>query len=90
MYKRVFSDYIEELTGENVLDKYNKSRRADCSHLESLIKPITNDYMFIEEDITIKGALGLIFSQIENRLDTVDVLVNNAAGYEEINNTILK
>jgi 3-oxoacyl-[acyl-carrier protein] reductase len=90
VYKRVFSDYNEELKGENGTDKYNKSRRADCNHLESLIKPITNDYMIIEDDITIEGAPERIFDQIEDKFGLIDVLVNNAAEYEEINDTITK
>jgi 3-oxoacyl-[acyl-carrier protein] reductase len=90
IYKRVFSDYNEELTQENGIDKYNKFRRADCSHIESLIKMITSDYLIIEDDITIEGAPKRIFDQIENRFGAVDVLVNNAAEYEEINDTISK
>jgi len=88
VYKKLPLKYNPDKTRENSIDKYHKMLSGDCSAVERNLQKITGNYLIIENDITADRVANDIFDSINEKFGTVDVLVNNAAVYEE-NDTIL-
>lgn len=83
VYKKMDLPYDEKKAVGNSFDAYYKALAGDCSKVEEIIKKLTKDYIIIESDISDESAVPQIFDTIEDKLGTVNILVNNAASYAE-------
>ena len=83
VYKKMDLPYDEKKAVGNSFDAYYKALAGDCSKVEETIKKLTKDYIIIESDISDESAIPQIFDTIEDKLGTVNILVNNAASYAE-------
>ena len=83
VYKKMDLPYDEKKAVGNSFDAYYKALAGDCSKVEETIKKLTKDYIIIESDISDESAITQIFDTIEDKLGTVNILVNNAASYAE-------
>lgn len=83
VYKKMDLPYDEKKAVGNSFDAYYKALAGDCSKVEEIIKKLTKDYIIIESDISDESAVPQIFDAIEDKLGTVNILVNNAASYAE-------
>ena len=83
VYKNMDLPYDEKKAVGNSFDAYYKALAGDCSKVEETIKKLTKDYIIIESDISDESAIPQIFDTIEDKLGTVNILVNNAASYAE-------
>ncbi len=78
VYKKIKQPYNENKVDAMGLDRYFKANSGDTSFVEERLSSIGCDYMVIESDISDETCVKNIFEQIETRLGTVDILVNNA------------
>lgn len=83
VYKKMDFPYDEKKAVGNSFDAYYKALAGDCSKVEETIKKLTKDYIIVESDISDESAIPQIFDTIEDKLGTVNILVNNAASYAE-------
>jgi 3-oxoacyl-[acyl-carrier protein] reductase len=89
VYKRLSLPYDPERARLPGLDRYRLLLSDNAQAIERRLRETTEHYTIIEQDITAPGAAQRIFDRVEERLGTVEVLVNNAAEYAEQGDTIL-
>lgn len=87
VYKRLDLQFDETKTDELGIDWYHKKLAGNAEEVEKLIKNTGSKYVLIEADITSKEEIVRMYDIIEKELGSVDILVNNAAEYDE-NDTI--
>ena len=87
IYKRVMRQYDERKTGGNGTDRYYKANSGDASMVEEKLRSMGANYFIVESDITDEQCVINIFNRAVERFGKIDILVNNAANFDE-NDTI--
>lgn len=90
VYKRLALTYDPDRAQQSGMDRYRRLLSDNAQRIEQRLSEITDQYLVIEQDITEPGAAARILDRVEDRLGTVEVLVNNAAEYAEQGDTILR
>lgn len=83
VYKRLDLQFDETKTDELGIDWYHKKLAGNAEEVEKLIKNTGSKYVLIEADITSTEEIVRMYDIIEKELGSVDILVNNAAEYDE-------
>ncbi|MDR1347019.1 MAG: SDR family oxidoreductase, partial [Prevotellaceae bacterium] len=87
VYKKLPIKYNADNTRANGIDKYYKMLSEDAATVEQRLRKITGNYLIVEKDITENNAANDIFNLVEKKFGGIDILVNNAAEYDE-NDTV--
>ncbi|MGL4942437.1 MAG: SDR family NAD(P)-dependent oxidoreductase [Thermoguttaceae bacterium] len=83
VYKKLSFPYDDKKTVGDGFDWYYKAQAGDCAEVENELQKLGASYLVIKADISDEGAIPAMFDKIEDALGTVNILVNNAAGYTE-------
>jgi 3-oxoacyl-[acyl-carrier protein] reductase len=88
VYKRIVRRYDEAATDRDGIDRYVKANNGDASEVERQLRAVNADFFVVESDISDEAAVASIYAAAEARYGGVDILVNNAAHYEDEHDTI--
>ncbi|MCU0373276.1 MAG: SDR family oxidoreductase [Ignavibacteria bacterium] len=70
--------------GFDIALSYNKTRPADVINLETEIKKLGSDVLSVKADLSVAGEIKKLFEDIRVKFGKLDVLVNNAAIFRQV------
>lgn len=82
-YKRLKRPYNEANTQADGLDRYFKANSGDAAQVEQALTAMGADYLVMEGDISNEADAASFFDRAVARFGGVDILVNNAAHYDD-------
>jgi 3-oxoacyl-[acyl-carrier protein] reductase len=83
IYKKIPHKYDESKIGTDGLDRYFKANSGDMTEVEGQLHALNSDYLILESDISNEESVKGIFDRVIERFGKVDILVNNAASFDD-------
>jgi 3-oxoacyl-[acyl-carrier protein] reductase len=83
VYKRLHLPFDEQKAGQYGTDWYYKRLTEDAGAVEQSLRAANANYLVVEADISLPAEVSSAYTLVEERFGQVDILVNNAAAYDE-------